>query len=406
MTDHSNSNPILPELADPFVLEEQFLRSRGNAKWNLYGSDVLPAFVAEMDFAIAEPIQNTLRPLIEKEDYGYPMRAGGRPDQLVIESFGQRMERKFHWRPNPGSALVLADLVQGTFAAIMAFCEPGEGVILQVPCYPPFREAITTLGRRLIPLIMRDDGRQFRFDLDEIAGAIDARTRILLLCNPHNPTGRVFLREELMQLAELAIERDLIVISDEIHADLAYPGAHHIPFASLSEEIAARTVTLYSATKSFNIPGLRCAVIHFGSRALQERFQRQIPARLLGSVSAIGIEASLAAWSAGEPWLQAAMNHLQRARDHMLAMLKAELPQISCHAPEATYLAWLDCSLLDLTGSAYKFFLEEARIGFSPGESFEPACGQFVRFNFATSRAILDQILERMIGAVRRRDGS
>lgn len=389
--------------ADPYDLPEETLRARRNAKWNLYGPDVLPAFVAEMDFAIAGPIQAAIERNTAFGDYGYPLRRGGKPETIVAKLFAERMKAKFGWEAAPDLAYVITDLVQGTFAAITAFSDPGDGVILHVPAYPPFREAIAGTHRALIPLTMRDDGHRFRFDLDEISAAVDERTRIILLCNPQNPTGRVFTREELMQLARFAIARDLIVISDEIHCDLVYPGRHHTPFAALGPEVAERTVTLGSATKGFNIPGLRCAVMQFGTAELRDRFARRIHYRVLGSNSAIGVDATIAAWEEGEAWLTATMRHLHKARDHVMARLRAETPEIRVHAPEATYLAWLDCSALQLNGSAYQFFLDHARIGFSPGESFDPACKDFVRLNFATSIARIDAIIDRMIGALRRR---
>ncbi len=251
---------------------------------------------------------------------------------------------------------------------------------------------------------MRDDGTRYSFDLAELKPLIDKNTRIFTLCNPQNPTGRVFSRAELTAIAEFVLEHDLIVISDEIHSDLIYPGHRHIPFASLGPEIAARTVTLNSATKSFNIPGLRCALIAFGSEQLLARFHRRIPPRLTGQGSIIGIDATIAAWSESQDWLDAVMRHLLKARNHVADVLATEAPEVQFHAPEATYLAWLDCSKVGLPASAFQFFLDNARIGFSAGETFDPDCAQFVRFNFATSMPILDQILGRFVDAVNRRN--
>jgi cystathionine beta-lyase len=274
-------------------------------------------------------------------------------------------------------------------------------VILQVPNYPPFREAIEHTGRKLIPLPMECHADGYRFNLERLEARIDARARIFLLCNPQNPTGRVFTRAELEQVAAFAERHDLIVVSDEIHADLVHPGSRHVPFASLSPRAAARTITLNSATKSFNIPGLRCGVAHFGSRELMERFHRRIPARLTGAPNNIGIDATAAAWTDDGPWLGAVRDHLLAMRDHACASLRRELPQIRFHVPESTYLLWLDCSALDIGGSAARYFLEHARVGLSPGEQFLPGSQHRVRLNFATSKPILDEILERMASAIR-----
>jgi cystathionine beta-lyase len=273
------------------------------------------------------------------------------------------MRRRFGWETSADLVLPVADLVQGTFAPIMAFSDPGDGVILQVPNYPPFREAIMSTERKLISLHMRDSGNRHEFSLDELEGLVDARTRIFVLCNPQNPTGRVFSRDELLAIARFAVEHDLVIVSDEIHSDLVYPGRTHIPIASLGPEIAARTITLNSATKSFNIP---------------------------------------AAWDEGRPWLDAVMAHLLEARRRVIDVLSAE-PGIRVHAPEATYLAWLDCTGLGLQTSAFEFFLDKAKVGLSAGETFEPSSTQFARLNFATSLPILDEILGRMVKAARAR---
>ncbi|MBV9518937.1 MAG: aminotransferase class I/II-fold pyridoxal phosphate-dependent enzyme, partial [Hyphomicrobiales bacterium] len=216
-----------------------------------------------------------------------------------------------------------------------------------------------------------------------------------------NPTGRVFEHAELSTIARLAIEHDLIVVADEIHSDLIYDGRRHIPFATLSAEIAARTVTITSATKSFNIPGLRCGVMHFGTPELRERFARTIPSRLVGGCSGLGIDATIAAWTLSDDWLDAVTAHLTAARNHLIEVLRAELPQVRCHAPEGTYLAWLDFRELHLDKPAFQFFHDRARVALSPGENFHPDCAQFARLNFATSMPILDRILERIVSAAK-----
>jgi len=387
-----------------FELTQSALRARRNAKWNQYDSDVIPAFVADMDFAVASPIQAAIERIVRDGDYGYALRNGQRPDRLVADAFAKRMQSRCGWKLSSDLVMPMADLVQGTVAALLAFSDPGDGVVLQVPNYPPFREAINTTERNLLTLPMRDDGTRHVFDMTELKALVDRRTRIFILCNPQNPTGRVFSRDELLALGQFAIEHDLIVISDEIHSDLVYPGHQHIAFASLGPDIAARTVTLNSATKSFNIPGLRCALIAFGSEDLRDRYHKRIPAKLTGSGNTVGIDATVAAWNESQPWLDAVMAHLLAARNRIKTVLAAEAPDIRFHAPEATYLAWLDCRQLKLSTSAFQFFLDKARIGFSAGETFDPTCPQFVRFNFATSMPILDEILDRMLVALRQND--
>jgi cystathionine beta-lyase len=387
-----------------FELSQGALRARRNAKWNQYGADVLPAFVADMDFDVAAPIQAAVERIVRDRDYGYPLRNGERADRLVARVFAERMKSRYGWELSPDLVLPMADLVQGTCASILAFSDPGDGVVLQTPNYPPFRDTINSVERRLLALPMRDDGTRHVFDMAELEKLVDRQTRIFLLCNPHNPTGRVFSRDELTALGQFAVERDLVVVSDEIHSDLVYPGHRHIPFASLGPEFAARTVTLTSATKSFNIPGLRCAVVAFGTEELRHRFHKRIPQKLTGSANIVGADATVAAWRECQLWLDAVMQHLLRARNRVSDVLATEAPEIRLHAPEGTYLAWLDCSKLGLSTSAFRFFHDRARIGFSAGETFDPDCAQFVRLNFATSMPILDDILARMIAATRQND--
>jgi cystathionine beta-lyase len=230
---------------------------------------------------------------------------------------------------------------------------------------------------------------------------LDAESPLLLLCNPHNPTGRVFERHELEGIADIVVQRDLVVVADEVHAELAYPGHQHLPFASLGPEVAERTITITSATKAYNIPGLRCGLMHFGSARLRERFRSVIPDRMLGMVTPFGIEATIAAWREGAAWLECVMEVLRANRDRVARFVAAELPGMRHYAPEATFLAWFDCSQLALPMPPQQFFLERARVGLNDGAEFGPPGRGHVRLNFATSAAILDQLLERMATAVR-----
>lgn len=386
-----------------FTLSKQQLLARQSFKWRQYPPGVIAACVADMDFRVAPEIQAAIQHGVDAFDYSYPLREGDRADRVVAAAFAARMKEVCAWELDAAQVLVLADLVQATYATILAFSDPGDGVILQVPNYPPFRDAIETCGRRLIPLEMERTEDGHVFDLGKLESAIDERTKIFVLCNPQNPTGRVFTRAELDDLAAFAQRHGLIVVSDEIHSDLVYPGARHLPFAASSPMAAARTVTLNSATKSFNIPGLRCGVAHFGTHDLMKRFHARIPLRLTGSVSSFGIDATVAAWTKGQPWLQAVLKHLRAMRDHVAHTLHHEIPEIHFRLPQATYLLWMDCTNLGLEGSAFDFFFEHARIGFSPGQAFHPAAAKFVRMNFAASRSIVDEVLDRMVTAVRAR---
>jgi len=382
----------------PSILSIAELRGRPGVKWHRYADDVLPAWVAEMDFGVAEPIQAALQRLVGEASYGYE---GETVYARLAEAFVAYMDQRFHWPVRSELVLPVADLVQALFASVHAFTAPGQGVGLLTPIYPPFLYAVREQGRRMVEQRLLDDGTRFVVDTDTLAGAFDPDTPMLLLCNPHNPTGRVFERRELEALAALVVERQMVVVTDEVHADLAYPGHAHIPFASLGPEVAERTITLTSATKAYNIPGLRCGLMYFGSEALRERFRAAVPDHLLGRVTRFGVEATVAAWQACQPWLEAVMRLLEDNRQTLGRVVAAELPGVRYHPPEATYLAWLDCRGLQLPGSPFQFFLEEARVALSDGADFAPPGQGCVRLNFGTSAPILDQVLQRLAAAAR-----
>jgi cysteine-S-conjugate beta-lyase len=386
----------MPSSATDFSIP--FLRARRTNKWHKFAADVLPAWVADMDFGVAPPIAEAMARLARNQEYGYAAREG-----LLAEAFARRMQARFNWTVDPADAHPIGDLVQASFSSVMAFSEPGDAVVLQLPSYPPFMRAIEDTGRRLIANPMRDNGTRWVLDLAAYDAAPDPRARVLIFCHPQNPTGRAYTRAELEQVAAFTMRHDLIVVSDEIHADIVYPGSTHIPLASLSPEMAARTITITSATKSFNIPALRCAVMHFGTPALKERFFARIPSRLLGSPGVTGVDATIAAWDEGQPWLDEILVQLQANRDWLMQNLGEMLPGITLRRPEATYLAWLDCSALKLPTPAGAFFLEKARVGLNSGETFGAEYAAFARLNFASPAPVLKEIVGRMSDAIRKR---
>ena len=382
--------------AEDFLLTPEQLRSREGAKWRNYPADVMPAFVADMDFAVAPAVQHVIERLVARNDYGYGRMEDG---ERVANAFARRMQARYGWEVDSELTLCPIDVVQGIVAAIVALTSPGDGVVAQTPVYPPFLKAVENTGRRLVENPLVEDGRRFVVDADGLRSVVDAGTRMILLCNPHNPTGRVLTRDELETIASVAVERDLVIVSDEIHSELLYAPARHVPIASLGPDVAARTVTLTSATKAFNIAGLRCSVAAFGGSALRERFVAGIPDHLLGRPNRLGVEATITAWAEGDEWLDRVLGYLDRNRRRVTETVCAA--GMRHHAPEGTYLAWLDCTALDLPGgSPYDFFLERAKVALSDGAEFgRPGIG-CVRLNFATSVQILEQILNRMTSAL------
>lgn len=388
------SNPPVDLLLTP-----QELRGKGMEKWDNYPDDVLPCWVADTDFQPAPAITAALAGVVA---LGYPTRQGMTPERLVAKLFEERMAQRYGWSAPAARTAVLTNVVQAVFAAIVGFSGKGDGVIVQTPNYPPFRRAVRDMGRSFIEWPARLGENGYYWSVDDLAAEDVARAKVLVVCNPQNPTGRVMTRAELEALVAFAEAHDLLLLADEIHAELIYPGFTHIPLSSLSPAAAARTVTITSATKSFSIAGVHCAVMHFGTPELMERFKDIVPLELLGKPGIHGADATIAAWEQGGPWLDAMTAQLLENRDKVVATLKTKMPALKLQVPEATYLAWIDCRALRLNEPAQAFFLREAKVAMSAGEAFDKDATGFVRLNFATSPAILDAILERMAAAVGR----
>ena len=377
---------------------ETALRARLGAKWNKFEADVLPAWVADMDFTLPEAVRRAIVWSAEQSALGYD-----RPEDHteLFRAGAEWIARRHGWEPDPASFSVLGDLVQGLFVSIHGFSEPGDGVIVQGPIYPPFLTSIEALGRRVVDNRLVDVCSTGSIDLDGLRRlAREPHTKLLLLCNPHNPAGRVLRRDELDAIAAIAEDGDLTVVSDEIWMDVVYPGHHHIPFASLGPRVAERTITMTSATKSFNLGGMRCAVAIFGSPALRARFEA-LPSRIRGVPSVLGIRATVAAWREGGPWFDAVMRQLDANRRTLAAFVRDRLPQVRHRTPEGTYLAWLDFEALEWDRPAAAFLLEHARVALNDGADFGRAA-TCARLNFATTPAILAEICERIARAVNR----
>jgi cystathionine beta-lyase len=375
---------------------EASIRARRGAKWTKFGADVLGAWVADMDFAAPEPVREAVASAAAQSALGYEC---AEDTQALFEAASRWLATRHGWAPDPGAFVALTDLVQGLLVSVHAFSEPGDGVIVQSPIYPPFLSSVTALGRQVVNNLLVDACGNAALDLDGLRRlAADPHTHLLLLCNPHNPSGRVLRRDELETIAAIAVEHDLTVVADEVWMDVVYPGHRHIPFATLGEDVARRTITLTSTGKSFNIAGLRCSVAIFGSPELRARFDALVP-RFRGSVNVIGLRASVAAWTHGGPWLDGVLRQLRENRDMVAAFVGDRLPGVRHRTPEGTYLAWLDFSALNLGLPASAFLLERARVALNDGADFGGG-SHCARLNFATTPAILSEILDRIGRAV------
>jgi cystathionine beta-lyase len=372
------------------VRDIETLKALTSVKWTRDEPDVLPAWVADMDLRPPGTVIDALRELVDRGDFGYNRRATA----LLPETFARWQQRHHGWDPDPEQVRLFCDVLHAIDVALWLHTDPGDGVVLLTPVYHPFITALDGARRRMVSVPLDPDG--WRLDPDRLREAVDGGTRAILLCNPHNPTGRVFTEDELRALAEVTVEHDLLLISDEVWADLTHPGVTHVPVASLGPEVAARTITISSASKAFNLAGLRCAVAHVGHESVARRLD-DLPNHLLGAVSTPGAEAALAAWTTGEQWLAALRAHLSARRDQLGTRLAAELPSVGFQPPEGTYLAWLEVSALGLGPDPAERLLEEGRVALSPGEPFGPGGEGFVRLNFATSGSILDEIIDRLV---------
>jgi cystathionine beta-lyase len=371
------------------------LRSRGGIKWNRYDEDVLGAWVADMDFVVAEPVRAAVQRAVDLSAFGYGALMEREPFYAAAANW---IATRHGWRPEISQFSLLTDVVQGINVALQVFTDPGDRVIVQGPIYPPFLNGINEQGRVVADNRMIDVTGRAEFDFDDLRRqAADPRTKLMLLCNPHNPSGRVQRRDELEQVAQIALENDLIVIADEIWMDVTYPGHPHIPFQSIAPEIAARTVTLTSATKSFSVAGLPIAVAIAGADVF-ERFN-SLPSHMLGVPGALAVSATKAAWESGGPWLDAVLRQLDENRKTVAAFVAERLPSVRHRSPEGTYLAWLDFGACSWNAPAQEVLLERGRVGLNAGVDFgaEPC---WARLNFATSPAILNDVLQRIASVV------
>jgi cystathionine beta-lyase len=373
------------------------LQRRRTVKWSLYGPDVLAAWVAEMDFDVAEPVQAALLDAIERQEFGYT------PADLseLTTATADFLAGAYGWDVAPARIFPVADVLVGIAGALDVLLPPGGAVVVPTPAYPPFFEVVELGGRDVVQVPLTNDAVRPALDLDAIGAALARGARAVLLCNPHNPTGRAFARDELARLAELVGRHGGRVVADEVHAPLVYPGARHVPYATVSPAAAQHSVTVTSASKAWNIPGLKCAQVVTTNHSDAERW-RALPVFKVAGPTPLGIAASVAAYRSSGPWLRELLAYLDGNRRRLTDLVATELPGVSYREPEATYLAWLDCTALGLDDPA-TFFLREARVALNDGPAFGTGYEQFVRLNFGTSRALLERIVRAMGRAARRR---
>ncbi|GAA5511655.1 cystathionine beta-lyase [Deinococcus carri] len=383
------------------TLDPAALRHVDSLKWNRYGEGVIPLWIADMDFPVAPPILAALQERLG-QGLGYHLQGGATLQSALLEKLAAQGLTDL---PEDGLSF-LPGVVPGLYTAVAALTEPGEPVLTMTPIYHPFHLSITEQGRRVAAAPLREgaegDTAHWEIDWDALEAAAQG-TRLLMLCHPHNPTGRVWNAEELARLRDFVLAHDLYVVSDELHADLRLTDA---PFESFAADprVRARTLTLTGPCKAYNTAALGIGVLVGHDPALVRRV-RAAAGGLMGHPSALSATMWLAALQEGGPWLQGTLDYLRGNRDVMHAFLDARLPWVRATSPEATYLAWLDLRAHPRAGDIQNFLLEEARIAVHDGPLFAPDALKpqyqgFIRLNFATSRGLLLEALERMADAL------
>ncbi|WP_460095342.1 MalY/PatB family protein [Pseudomonas sp. S2_B03] len=361
----------------------------GSTKWSRYPADVLPMWVADMDFAAPPVIVEALQQRLLHPLLGYSVAQDNLRAAIVADLWN-----KYAWQVKPQELIFLPGVESGFNMALKALVQAQQNVVVQVPNYPPLRHAPGHWGLNKVELQFeaQADGT-YATPLESLRESLKGGGA-LLLSNPHNPLGKVFAREELQAVADICAAQDAWIISDEIHAELCFDGRVHIPTASLSPEISKRTITLMSASKAYNIAGLKTSFMIIQDAALRERVNHA-RCGMVDSVNPLGMEATRVAYSEAGPWLAELKIYLQANRDWLVDAVRTRLPGVTINVPQGTYLAWLDCTALDLP-DPQRFFLEQGKVGLSAGLDFGDRHQQFVRLNFGCPRALLEEGIARM----------
>ncbi|MBP2653197.1 MAG: pyridoxal phosphate-dependent aminotransferase [Firmicutes bacterium] len=379
------------------IIERQ---GTGAEKWdgreNIFGSeDLLPMWVADMDFASPPEVVTALTARAAHGIYGYPLRGDG-----FYQAAIDWLKRRHGWNVNRDWINSAPGVVSAISIALQAFTSPGDKVLIQPPVYPGFFSAVQKSGRNLVLNPLRQEGRRYVIDFADLEAKLASGVKLFVLCSPHNPVGRVWTKEELVTLGELCLKHGTLVVADEIHSDLVFLRKRHIPFASLSPEFAAIAVTCVSPSKTFNVAGLATALTVIAESRMRARYESVLKAMHVEECNIFGITALEAAYRHGEAWLDSLLIYLETNADFLVSFLRQRNCGIEVEKPEATYLAWLDCRSLGLKGANLpEFFASKAKVGLSDGRRFGEQ--GFMRLNFACPRALLEEGLERIEAAIK-----
>ncbi len=359
----------------------------------------LPMWVADMDFKSPPCIVDALKKRLEHEIFGYTLKT-----DRFYHSIIHWLEKRHGWEVKKEWISLSPGVVAGFTIAIEQFTEPHDKIIVQPPVYFPFFQSVKDSNRQVVYNPLKLLNGRYTFDFEDLKSKISPDVKMLILSNPHNPGGMVWTKEELSELASICLNNRILVVSDEIHADIVYKPSKHIPFASLSNEVAEQTLTVMSHSKTFNVAGLTTSYVICQNQALLKKYNHGLHVPHLHMGNIFGTEALIAAYSEGEPWLEQLLVYLKKNIEYTDAFLKAEIPQIKLVPPESTYLLWLDCKELGLTPNAlYQFFISECKVAINEGSMFGPGGEGYIRMNIGCPQSLLKQGLQQIKDAVHRK---
>lgn len=377
-------------------------KNTGSIKWDglskLFGrDDIIPLWVADMDFPTAEPIKEALMKRVEHNVFGYTFIS----EEYYKAVIGW-MKKRHNWEIEKDWILYTPGVVPALSYAVKAFTEPGDKIILQSPVYHPFYSTIEENGRTVVknPLKLVDD--KYYMDYDDLERKIDSKTKMLILCSPHNPVGRVWKEEELKKLADICIKNNIIVVSDEIHFDIVYSGNKHIVFGSISDEIMDNSIILTAPSKTFNIAGLQVSNVIISNEKLRNKFKKELSKDHIALPNVFGAEALIAAYNYSEDWLDELLTYLEANRDFFIDYINKNIPKLKVIKPEGTYLMWVDCSNLNMDSKELRdFFVNKCKLALNDGIMFGEEGKTFMRFNIGCPRSVLKEALNRIEKAIK-----
>lgn len=358
--------------------------------------DIIPMWVADMDFKVPEAVNKAIKERADHGIYGYTII-----DQSVIDAVKNWVYNRYHWEINTSWLSFSPGVITSLRTAVEVFTNKGDKILIQTPVYPPFFQIIEGLEREIVknPLELEDD--YYKINFKDFEEKLKNGVKAFILCSPHNPVGRVWTKEELSEMARLCLKYDVLILSDEIHADLVYSGKRHTPIATLSEAIAEQTITFMSPTKTFNIAGLQASYVITPNKKNQLHIQQALEQKGHSMLNTIGIIALEAAYKSGHNWLEKLIEILSDHKDYVKSRLESET-SLKVIQSEGTYLLWIDCSSLNMDSTELqKFMIEKAKVGLNPGIAYGDEGAQFMRINIACPRQTLEEGIERMIQAVR-----